>query len=59
MGSLTTPSWVEWFLTEVAFQMETPDARPTGGRVVEADPVATGDSAGPSEAGIALLSSAA
>jgi hypothetical protein len=56
---LTTPSWVEWFLVEIAFQLETADASPTSGRVEEADPVATGDSGGSSKTEGAPLTQAA
>jgi hypothetical protein len=56
---LTTPSWVEWFLTEVAFQMETADASPAAGKLDEVGAVATGDSGDQSEAEAAPLAQAA
>jgi hypothetical protein len=56
---LTTPSWVEWFLVEVAFQLETADASPTGGGVEEAAPAAKGDSGDSSKTEGAPLTQAA
>jgi hypothetical protein len=56
---LTTPSWVEWFLVEVAFQLDTADASLTSGRVDEADPVAKDDSADQSKTEVAPLRQAA
>jgi len=41
---LTTPSWVEWFLVEVAFQLEAADESPTGGGGEGASHVATSES---------------
>jgi hypothetical protein len=40
---LTTPSWVEWFSVEVAFQLEMGDGIPTGGKD-GTTPMANGDS---------------
>jgi hypothetical protein len=40
---LTTPSWVEWFSVEVAFQLELGDGFPTGGEHATMS-VANGDS---------------
>jgi hypothetical protein len=54
---LTTPSWVEWFLVEIAFQLNTADASLTSG--VDADPAAKDDSAYPGKVELAPLTQAA
>jgi hypothetical protein len=56
---LTTPAWVEWFLTEVAFQMETADASPSAGKVDEMGAAATGDSGDPPKPEVQSLTVAA
>jgi hypothetical protein len=56
---LKTPAWMEWFLVEVQYQWESGEASSTGGRVDEADPVATGDSGDPSKTEAAQLTQAA
>jgi hypothetical protein len=54
---LTTPSWVEWFLVEIAFQLNTADASLTSG--VDADPAAKDDSAYLGKVEVAPLTQAA
>jgi hypothetical protein len=56
---LTTPSWVEWFLVEVEYQLQTVNASSTGGRVDEAGAVAQGDSTVPIKTEVAPLTHAA
>jgi hypothetical protein len=56
---LKTPAWREWFTVEVEYQWEALDAGSANGRLDEACPVPRGDSCGPNNTDVILLSDAA